>query len=87
MDVIWKESGNKMTCSLLFPDFGAAISFMVSVAIVAEKQNHHPEWSNVYNRVSIQLSTHDAGNMVTEKDHMLAKEITRILSGLEAKNL
>ena len=58
-----------------FSDFTAAFSFMTGVAILAEKQNHHPNWSNVYNRVEIRLNTHDAGDVVTEKDHQLAKSI------------
>jgi 4a-hydroxytetrahydrobiopterin dehydratase len=53
---------------------------MTKVAIVAEKMNHHPNWSNVYNTVEISLSTHDAGNIVTEKDYELAKAID-VLSG------
>ena len=51
---------------------------MTKVAIVAEKMNHHPNWSNVYNKVSFELNTHDAGDKVTEKDHQLAKEIDKL---------
>lgn len=57
-----------------FPDFAAAFGFMTSVAIVAEKMDHHPEWSNVYNRVVILLTTHDCGGL-SERDAMLAEAI------------
>jgi pterin-4a-carbinolamine dehydratase len=50
---------------------------MTRVAFLAEAQNHHPNWSNVYNTVTIELNTHDAGNIVTEKDHKLAKAIDK----------
>lgn len=53
---------------------------MTRVAFLAEAHNHHPNWSNVYNRVEIELTTHDAGNVVTEKDRKLAKAIDQILA-------
>ena len=65
--------------SFNFKDFTEAFGFMTKVAIVAEKMDHHPFWSNVYNQVSIELSTHDAGNIVTEKDHKLASAIDKLL--------
>jgi 4a-hydroxytetrahydrobiopterin dehydratase len=52
---------------------------MTKVALVAEKMNHHPEWTNVYNKVEIRLSTHDAGGTVTQKDYELAKAIDHLL--------
>ena len=61
----------------LFADFAQAFGFMTSVAIVAEKMDHHPEWSNVYNRVEVLLTTHDAGG-VTDKDVALARFIDSI---------
>ncbi len=76
---MWIEKDNKLVAEFQFKDFIEAFSFMTKVAILAEKQNHHPEWSNVWNKVTIQLSTHDAGNIVTEKDHRLAKAISTIL--------
>ena len=76
---MWKEEDNKLVAKLTFKDFSEAFAFMTRVAILAEKMNHHPEWSNVYNRVTIKLSTHDAGNIVTEKDYKLAKEIEQLL--------
>ncbi|HEX6083115.1 MAG TPA: 4a-hydroxytetrahydrobiopterin dehydratase [Thermoanaerobaculia bacterium] len=60
-----------------FRTFAEAFSFMTELAFAAERRNHHPDWSNVYNRVTIRLSTHDAGG-ITEKDHELAQEINEI---------
>ena len=77
---MWKEEDNKLKREFTFKNFIEAWGFMSKVALIAEKQNHHPEWSNVYNKVSIFLSTHDAGDVVTEKDHRLAKAIDAILS-------
>ena len=77
---MWKEEDNKLKKTFDFKDFTEAFGFMTKVAIVAEKMNHHPFWSNVYNQVSIELSTHDAGNIVTEKDHKLAAAIDELLS-------
>jgi len=64
--------------TFVFSNFVEAFAFMTSVALIAEKAGHHPEWTNVYNRVVIKLSTHDAGNTVTDKDHKLATEIGNI---------
>ena len=75
---IWKEENNKLSATFKFKDFVEAFAFMTEVAFHAEKQNHHPEWSNVWNTVNISLSTHDAGNIVTEKDHQLAKAISEV---------
>lgn len=76
---MWKENNNKLTRTFEFKDFVEAFAFMSKVALVAEKMSHHPEWSNVYNRVEINLSTHDAGNVVTEKDRKLAAKIDELL--------
>ena len=76
---MWIEENNKLTKTFKFADFQEAFAFMTRVAFLAEKQNHHPNWSNVYNTVKIELTTHDAGNTVTEKDHKLAKAIDKIL--------
>jgi 4a-hydroxytetrahydrobiopterin dehydratase len=75
---MWKEDDNKLKASFQFKDFVEAFSFMTEVAFHAEKQNHHPNWSNVWNTVNFELNTHDAGNTVTEKDHQLAKSISDI---------
>lgn len=77
---MWQEEDNKLKKSFNFKDFTEAFGFMTKVAIVAEKMNHHPFWSNVYNQVSIELSTHDAGDIVTEKDHKLAAAIDELAS-------
>jgi 4a-hydroxytetrahydrobiopterin dehydratase len=76
---MWIEEDNKLKRNFTFQDFSEAFAFMTRVAILAEKQNHHPYWSNVYNKVSIELNTHDAGNIVTEKDYTLAKAIDSLL--------
>jgi len=76
---MWTEADTKLTQHFEFKDFSEAWAFMSRVALLAEKQNHHPEWTNVYNRVTISLSTHDAGNTVTEKDRKLAATIDRLL--------
>ncbi|MDO8966453.1 MAG: 4a-hydroxytetrahydrobiopterin dehydratase [Algoriphagus sp.] len=75
---MWVEKNNKLTKSFKFSDFQEAFAFMTRVAFLAEKHNHHPNWSNVYNTVDIELTTHDKGNTVTEKDRKLAKAIDEI---------
>lgn len=75
---MWVEKNNRLTKTFKFSDFQEAFSFMTRVAFLAEKHNHHPNWSNVYNIVEIELTTHDAGNTVTEKDRKLAKAIDQI---------
>lgn len=75
----WKEENNQLIKTFEFGDFSEAFGFMARVAIEAEKLNHHPEWSNVYNKVTIRLSTHDAGNVVTEKDRTLAGIIDKLV--------
>ncbi|MEQ8926967.1 MAG: 4a-hydroxytetrahydrobiopterin dehydratase [Fulvivirga sp.] len=75
---MWKEENNKLVKTFKFKDFVEAFGFMSQVAIVAEKMNHHPNWSNVYNTVNFELNTHDAGDVVTEKDHKLAEAIDKI---------
>ena len=78
---MWKEENNKLTASYNFKDFKEAFGFMVQVALAAEKMDHHPSWTNTYNEVKIDLSTHSKGNTVTEKDHKLKEEIIRIAKG------
>lgn len=74
----WKEENNSLKRKFKFKDFIEAWSFMTKVAMTAEKMNHHPEWSNVYNKVEITLTTHDKGNTITEKDRELAKKIDEL---------
>ncbi len=71
----WKFKREALTKEFKFGSFREALSFMVRVGFEAEAMNHHPEWTNVYNRVSIRLNTHDAGGKVTAKDVELAKKI------------
>ncbi len=75
----WKEENNTLKRSFEFKDFIEAWSFMTKVAMVAEKMDHHPEWSNVYNKVEITLTTHDEGNTITKKDRELAKKIDALV--------
>ncbi|WP_293014157.1 4a-hydroxytetrahydrobiopterin dehydratase [Mongoliibacter sp.] len=75
---MWKEENNKLARTFEFKDFQEAFAFMCRVAFLAESQGHHPNWSNVYNKVTIELTTHDAGNTITEKDRKLAKAIDQI---------
>lgn len=77
----WKNENNKLTREFSFRDFNEAFGFMARVALIAEKMDHHPTWSNTYNKVKIELSTHDAGDIVTDKDHTLAKKIDQLFSG------
>lgn len=74
----WKLEGNAIQKEFKFKDFISAFGFMTQVAFHAEKLNHHPDWKNVYNTVSIKLNTHDAGGL-TELDFKLAKLINKIL--------
>jgi 4a-hydroxytetrahydrobiopterin dehydratase len=75
---MWIEKDNKLTATYQFNDFIEAFAFMTKVALVAEKMNHHPNWSNVWNTVEISLTTHDAGNVITDKDRKLAKAIEEL---------
>jgi len=76
--IMWEEKNNLLTKTFEFKDFQEAFSFMTRVAFLSEAMNHHPNWSNVYNKVTIDLTTHDAGNIVTEKDRKLAEAIDKI---------
>jgi 4a-hydroxytetrahydrobiopterin dehydratase len=76
---MWEESNNQLKKTFAFKNFAEAFAFMTRVAFLAEKMEHHPNWTNVYNKVTISLSTHDAGNTVTEKDRQLAMQIDRLL--------
>ena len=75
---MWKEKNNYLVKEFEFKNFIEAFAFMTKVALVAEKMNHHPLWTNVYNKVTIQLNTHDAGNTITDKDRKLAKAIDEL---------
>lgn len=77
---MWQESDNKLYRKFQFKNFSEAFAFMTRVALEAEKMDHHPLWTNVYNKVEIWLNTHDAGDKVTDKDHKLAKLIDQLAS-------
>ena len=76
---MWEEKNNTLYRSFSFKTFSEAFAFMTRVALEAEKMDHHPLWTNVYNKVEIWLSTHDAGDIVTEKDRKLAKKIDALV--------
>ena len=75
----WKEENNRQKKTFRFKDFSEAFGFMTRVAILAEKMDHHPTWTNTWNVVSFELSTHDAGDVVTDKDKKLAKAIDQLV--------
>jgi 4a-hydroxytetrahydrobiopterin dehydratase len=74
------DTRDAISKTFTFPDFSAAFGFMARAALAAEKMNHHPEWFNVWNRVEVTLSTHDAGGL-TERDLKLAEAMERIAKG------
>ncbi|GAA5221161.1 4a-hydroxytetrahydrobiopterin dehydratase [Membranihabitans marinus] len=74
----WLEKEEYLSKTFEFADFIQAFGFMTKVAIIAEKLNHHPDWRNVYNKVLFKLSTHEAGNKVTQKDRDLADAISKL---------
>ena len=76
---MWTEENNTLYRKFQFKNFSEAFAFMTRVAMEAEKMDHHPLWTNVWNTVEIRLSTHDAGNIVTEKDKKLAAKIDSLL--------
>jgi 4a-hydroxytetrahydrobiopterin dehydratase len=76
---MWVEENNRLKKTFKFKDFAQAFGFMTKVALLAEKMDHHPLWTNVYNVVTIELSTHDAGDIVTDKDRKLAKAIDQLI--------
>ena len=76
----WKETDNKLYRKFEFKDFSEAFAFMTRVAMEAQKMDHHPLWTNVYNTLEIWLSTHDAGDIVTDKDRKLAQKIDSLTS-------
>jgi 4a-hydroxytetrahydrobiopterin dehydratase len=79
MSQLWKEADNSLQRDFEFKNFVEAFGFMSRVALLAEKMNHHPNWSNVYNKVSIRLNTHDAGDTVTDRDRKLAAAIDKLM--------
>jgi len=76
----WRLEDDKLLMDIKLSNFSEALSFLVKVGIEAEKLNHHPEIYNIYNKVTLKLTTHDAGNRVTEKDIVLARAIENLVS-------
>jgi len=76
----WTFAHDALAKEFKFADFRAALAFMLRVGFEAEAMDHHPEWTNVYNRVAIRLNTHDAGGKVTAKDVELAKQIEKVVA-------
>jgi 4a-hydroxytetrahydrobiopterin dehydratase len=76
----WDNNNDKLYKKFTFNDFSEAFGFISRVSLIAEKLNHHPTWSNTWNTVEIWLSTHDAGNTVTDKDILLASEIDKLVN-------
>ncbi|HEX7847475.1 MAG TPA: 4a-hydroxytetrahydrobiopterin dehydratase [Chitinophagaceae bacterium] len=77
---MWQEENNALYRKFQFNNFSEAFAFMTRVAIEAEKMDHHPRWTNVWNTVEIWLNTHSAGNIVTEKDKQLASKIDALVT-------
>lgn len=76
---MWKESDNKLYRSIEFKNFSEAFAFMARVALLAEKHDHHPTWTNTWNKVEIWLYTHDHGNVITQRDRDLSEKIDALL--------
>lgn len=77
---MWKEKDHTLHKEFAFENFSEAFAFMTRVALEAEKMDHHPKWTNTYNKVEIWLSTHSAGDKVTDKDRKLAAKIDAIMA-------
>ena len=76
---MWQEIDNKLIKEFSFKDFKEAFEFMTKASVIINELDHHPEWTNTYNKVTIKLSTHDAGDIITDKDRELAKRIDEIV--------
>lgn len=77
---MWTKQNESLHKTFTFRNFSEAFAFMTRVALEAEKMDHHPKWTNVWNQVDIWLNTHDAGDIVTEKDHQLAAKIDALIN-------
>ena len=77
---MWEEKNNKLYRKFQFNNFNEAFGFMTRVALIVEKMDHHPEWKNVWNTVEVWLSTHDVGDIVTDKDRKLAAKIDAVVN-------
>ena len=79
----WNNKNNYLHKTFIFKDFESAIDFMKQSSFQISMLNHHPEWTNIYNKVEVKLTTHDANNIVTSKDHELAKILDLIFEGYD----
>lgn len=82
---MWKEEEDALTRTYEFKTFVAAMAFMVNAAMYIEQLDHHPIWTNVYNKVHVKLQTHDAGNTVTDRDRDLAKVLDKVFDEVSSK--
>ncbi|MCE7066881.1 4a-hydroxytetrahydrobiopterin dehydratase [Dyadobacter sp. CY326] len=80
---MWKEENNKLKKSFTFKDFKEAFAFITEVAQTVDEMDHHPFWTNTYNKVTFELNTHDAGDIVTDKDKKLAEAIDKIFEEIK----
>ena len=76
---MWEERNSRLEKTFIFKDFNEAFGFMARAALLIEKVDHHPDWSNSYNKVHVTLCTHSAGSVVTEKDRNLARQLDDLL--------
>lgn len=76
---MWQEQNNSLVQEFVFKDFKEAFVFITKVAGLAEEMDHHPTWTNTYNKVMIKLCTHDQGDIITEKDRLMAEEIDKLI--------
>lgn len=76
---MWEEKNNSLYRKFEFKNFSEAFAFMTKVALEAEKMDHHPRWTNVWNTVEVWLNTHSAGDIVTDKDRQLSKKIDALV--------
>ena len=77
----WTENNNELSKTFVFNSFMEAMNWMVKASVEIDKQNHHPTWANVYNKVHVSLTTHDEGNTITHKDRELAQALDTIEVG------
>ena len=80
----WSETDNALCAEFVFRDFKQAFAFMTECALHVEQLNHHPTWSNTWNKVEVVLQTHDAGNIVTQKDHELSERMSEVYKKYQA---
>lgn len=84
MDNNWVISSDKLTKTYIFSSFLSAIQWMNEASIMIDQLNHHPEWTNIYNKVHVEICTHDKGNIITEKDRDLAARLDLIFTNQDA---